>query len=107
MRAPVLQHHCTYLLAEQKSSGVEKKIAGFKLNGKGIGRSGYKVLAGDKEIGYITTGYQLPGRTECIGLALIDKEYSKLGSEIEVQVRKKTVKAEIISKKFLDKKYKK
>ena len=95
------------VLAEQKASGVKKKIAGFKLNGKGIGRSGYKVMAGDKEIGYITTGYQIPGRSECIGLALIDKEYSKLGSEIDVQVRKRVVKGEIISKKFLDKKYKK
>ncbi len=95
------------VLAEQKASGVKKKIAGFKLNGKGIGRSGYKVMAGDKEIGYITTGYQIPGRSECIGLALIDKEHSKLGSEIDIQVRKRVVKGEIISKKFLDKKYKK
>lgn len=95
------------VLAEQKASGVKRRIAGFKLNGKGIGRSGYKVLAGDKEIGHITTGYQIPGRSQCIGLALIDKEHSKLGAEIDVQVRKRVVKGEIISKKFLDKNYKK
>ena len=64
-------------------------------------------MADGKEIGYITTGYQLPGRDDCIGLALIDKDYSKLGTEIEIQVRKRIVKAEVISKKFLDKKYKK
>lgn len=95
------------VLAEQKELGFKKKISGFKLLGKGIARGGYKVLADGKEIGYITTGYQLPGRSESIGLALIDKDYSKLGSEIEIQVRKKVVKAEVISKKFLDKKYKK
>lgn len=95
------------VLAAQKKDRPERKIVGFRLLGKGIARSGYKVVDGENEIGHITTGYKLPGRDECIGLALVPTDYSKIGTEIHIQIRKKTVKAEVISKKFLDKKYKK
>jgi aminomethyltransferase len=95
------------ILVEQKKEGLKRRIAGFKLMGKGIARNGYKIFANGKEIGAITTGYQLPGQKESIGLALIDIEYAKLGKNIQIEVRKKLVDAEVISKKFLEKKYKK
>lgn len=95
------------VLVAQKKEGLKRRTAGFKLLGKGIARGGYKVIADGKEIGAVTTGYQLPGKKESIGLALIDIEYAKLGTHIQIEVRKKRVNAEIISKKFLDKKYKK
>ncbi len=95
------------ILKVQKEEGITRKISGFKLLGKGIARGGYKVFANGEEIGHITTGYQLPNCKESIGLALIKKEFSKLGSKVEIQVRKKFVEAEIISKKFLEKNYKK
>ncbi|MCS5422283.1 MULTISPECIES: glycine cleavage system aminomethyltransferase GcvT [Psychrilyobacter] len=95
------------ILVAQKKEGLKRKTAGFKLIGKGIARGGYKVVAHGKEIGAVTTGYQLPGKKESIGLALMDTEYAKLGTHIQIEIRKKLVDAQIISKKFLDKKYKK
>jgi len=94
-------------LVEEKNKGIQKKTVGFRLRERGIARHGYRVYSGNREIGWVTTGYQLPGNKESVGLALIEAEYAKQGSEIEVQIRKKQVKAEIISKKFLEKKYKK
>lgn len=95
------------VLKEQKVAGVKRRCAGFKLNGKGIARGGYKVLSEGEDIGHITTGYQLPGSKESIGFAMLDIEYAKIGTPIQIAVRKKVVDAEVISKKFLDKKYKK
>ena len=95
------------VLVEQKKEGLKRRTAGFKLIGKGIARGEYKAFADGKEIGVVTTGYKLPGRKESIGIALIDIDYAKIGKEIQIEIRKKLVDAEIISKKFLEKKYKK
>ncbi|MGB6128386.1 MAG: glycine cleavage system aminomethyltransferase GcvT [Psychrilyobacter sp.] len=95
------------VLVAQKRDGLTRRTAGFKLTGKGIARGGYKVFAEGKEIGYVTTGYKLPGQKESIGIALINIEYAKIGKNIQVEIRNKLVDAEVISKKFLEKKYKK
>ncbi|HBD65323.1 MAG TPA: glycine cleavage system aminomethyltransferase GcvT, partial [Clostridiales bacterium] len=42
-----------------------------------------------------------------IGLALIDAEYTKEETDIEISIRNKNVKAKIIKKPFYTKKYKK
>ena len=95
------------ILIAQKKEGLKRRTAGFKLIGKGIARGGYKAFADGKEIGSVTTGYQLPGQKESIGIALIDIDYAKIGKNIQIEIRNKLVDAEVISKKFLEKKYKK
>ncbi len=95
------------VLVAQKKDGLKRRTAGFKLIGKGIARGGYKAFADGKEIGVVTTGYKLPGQKESIGIALINIEYAKIGKNIQIEIRNKLVDAEVISKKFLEKKYKK
>lgn len=95
------------VLVKQKEEGLKRKTIGFEMLGKGIPRHEYPVLKDGEVIGHVTTGYQSPTVGKTIGLALIDAKYATMGDEIEIQVRKKTVKAEIISKRFLQKKYKK
>lgn len=95
-------------LLKQKEEGLTRKIVGFKLLGKGIPRHGYKVFNDEqKEIGFVTTGYIIPNYENPIGLALIDINHNKLGSKIYIQIRKKIIEAEVVSKKFMNKKYKK
>jgi len=94
-------------LAKQKEEGLKRKTVGFELLGKGIPRHEYPVLKDGQVIGHVTTGYQAPTVGKTIGLALIDAAYAEIGSAFEIQVRKKTVEAQIISKRFLQKKYKK
>jgi aminomethyltransferase len=81
------------------------KSAGIELLDRGIIRHGYKVLDVDgNEIGEVTTGYKLAGRA--IGLALIPVTY-KLGDELLIEVRNKQLKAKVVSRKFMQKNYKK
>ncbi len=81
------------------------KSAGIELLDRGIIRHGYKVLDVDGiEIGEVTTGYKLEGRA--IGLALIPVSY-KLGDELLIEVRNKQLKAKVVSRKFMNKNYKK
>lgn len=95
------------VLAAQKADGLKRKVAGFEMVERGIPRSHYEVYADGKKIGYVTTGSYSPTLKKNIGLALIDAEYTKEGTDIEISIRNKNIKAKIIKKPFYTKKYKK
>lgn len=94
-------------LVKQKEEGLQRKLVGFEMKGRGIPREFYDVFVEGKKIGFVTTGYFSPTLKKNIGLALIESKYAKLGNEIEIMIRKKPVKAEIIDKRFYKKNYKK
>lgn len=94
-------------LVKQKNDGLELKLVGFELIDKGVPRQGYSVLHNGDVIGRVTTGYKAPTVGKVIGLALVDIEYTKLGTEFDVDIRGKLKKAVVISKRFYSKKYKK
>lgn len=54
-------------------------------------------------IGHVTTGYMSPTLKKTIGNALLTPEFTDIGTEIDVIIRNKPVKAKVISK-FLNKK---
>jgi aminomethyltransferase len=90
-------------LTKKWEAGLERKLAGFELIERGIPREGYEIFKDGEKIGYVTTGYMSPTLKKSIGNALIKTEYTNLGTEVDVMIRKKLVKAKIISKKFLKK----
>jgi len=94
-------------LEKQKAEGLKRKIVGFEMEGPGIPRHGYEVLSDGKSIGFVTTGYYSPTLKKNIGLAMVDIAYSEPGAAIDVQIRKNTVRARVISRKFYTKNYKK
>ncbi|WMJ78292.1 MULTISPECIES: glycine cleavage system aminomethyltransferase GcvT [unclassified Sedimentibacter] len=94
-------------LSEQKASGLKRKLVGFEMLGRGIPRNRYEVHSDGKKIGYVTTGSYSPTLKKNIGLALVDAEYAKEKTPIEIVIRNKNVKAEVIKKPFYTKKYKK
>lgn len=90
-------------LEEEYNKGIEKKIIGLELTGKGIPRHGYPVLKDGKEIGHISTGYLSPTLGKPIANVIIDADEAVKGNEVEVQIRKRVVPAVLISRKFLQK----
>jgi len=95
------------VLIKQKAEGVKQKVVGFELLGKGIPRHGYPVAVDGVEIGHVTTGYAAPSVGKTIGMALVKAEYGAMDAEFDIMIRNKPVKAKVISKRFLVKKYKK
>lgn len=87
-------------LLAQKTNGVPRKIAGIEMIDRGIPRHGYLVFNGDKLIGEVTTGTQSPTLKKNIGLALIESEYAGTGSEVEVEIRGKRLKAKVVPTPF-------
>ncbi|MED1205152.1 glycine cleavage system aminomethyltransferase GcvT [Heyndrickxia acidicola] len=87
-------------LKSQKENGVPRKLVGIEMLERGIPRHGYKVFANGQEIGEVTTGTQSPTLEKSIGLALVKAEYSEIGSQLEVEIRGKRLKAAVISTPF-------
>ena len=90
-------------LVKQKEEGLKRKIVGFELVGKGIPRHGYDVQVNGEKVGYVSTGYRSPSTKKSIGMAMVPVEHSELGTEIDIMIRNKPVKAEVTSRKFLEK----
>ena len=88
------------ILKEQKENGVPRKLVGLEMIDKGIPRSHYEVYLEDKKIGEVTTGTQSPTLKKNLGLALIDANYSALGTNVEVDIRGKRRQAVIIKTPF-------
>lgn len=95
-------------LAKQKAEGVKARIVGIELEGKAIPRHGYKVLNEEgREIGYITTGYNSISTGKSVAMAMVEKPFDKLGTPVQVQIRKKAFPGKVVKKRFYDKNYKK
>lgn len=94
-------------VARQKGEGVPKKLVGIELHDKAIPRNGYSVWKDGQMIGEVTTGYHTISVDKSVCMALIDSAYAALGTDVEVQIRKKTFPGTIVKKKFYDKHYKK
>ena len=89
-------------LLAQKEAGIQKKLVGFEVEGRGIPRKGYTLLDIEgNEIGIVTSGGQSPSLGKGIGLGYVTKPFSKKGTEILIQIRKKQVKAIIKRPPFL------
>ncbi|MFC7060609.1 glycine cleavage system aminomethyltransferase GcvT [Halobacillus seohaensis] len=84
----------------QKEEGLKRKLVGVEMIDNGIPRTGYEVLNESEVIGVITTGTQSPTLGKNVGLALIKTEYTEKGTEVHVQVRKRTLKAKVVATPF-------
>ena len=65
--------------------------------------NGYPVMKDGQQVGIITTGYHSISLDKSLAFALVDLEHSKLGTELEVQIRKKTFPCVVVKKRFLNK----
>lgn len=94
-------------LALQKAEGLKRKIVGIELEGRAIPRHGYEVVADDKVIGEVTTGYNSISTGKSVCMALLDINYAKLDTPVQVRIHKKLQPGIVIKKRFYDKNYKK
>ena len=89
------------VLEKQKSEGVSKKLCCFELLDRGIPRQGYEIVnLNDEVIGNVTSGTMSPVLKKGVGMGYIKSEYAKLGNEIAIKVRSKSLKAVIVKAPF-------
>lgn len=90
------------LILNVKENGLKRKLIGFKLRDRGIPREGYRLLSFDnREIGRVTSGTLSPSLNESIGIAYVDLSLAEVGSEFNVDIRGRGVRAVVVPTPFV------
>lgn len=91
-------------LANQKEAGITKRLVGFEMIDRGIPRKDYVIADADgNNIGRVTSGTQSPSLDKAIGLGYVDVDFKKSDTEIFIQVRNKSLKAQVVKLPFIKK----
>jgi len=80
-------------LEKQKSEGLKRKLIGFEMRGRGIGRDGYEVRVAGEPAGWVTSGGPSPTLNKNIGMCYLPIGKAQPGLAIEVMVRNQPVEA--------------
>ncbi len=88
-------------LLRVKQEGLKRRLVAFTLDAPGFPRQGYALYKEGENIGHVTSGTVSPILEKGIGLGYVKKEFSKIGTAIEVEIRKKRVAATIIKPPFV------
>ncbi|MEW6031268.1 MAG: glycine cleavage system aminomethyltransferase GcvT [Bacillota bacterium] len=89
-------------LLAQKEAGLERRLVGLEMVGRGIPRHAYPVLdaKGETEIGYVTSGSYAPWLEKNLGLAYVPVALSGIGQKLHVGIRGKAVEAVVVKTPF-------
>ncbi|MGH9519783.1 MAG: glycine cleavage system aminomethyltransferase GcvT, partial [Terriglobales bacterium] len=88
------------VIEQQAHDGLRRKLVGFEMTETGIARDGYAVLHGGRPVGQVTSGGPAPALGKNIGMAYVPADLAAAGTEIEIQIRNRTVRARIIPLPF-------
>lgn len=88
--------------AQQKEEGITKKLVSFEMQERAIPRHDYLVVdSSGTEIGKVTSGTMSPMKGIGIGLAYVAKDFSKVGTDLWIQIRNKNVPAKVVKLPFV------
>jgi aminomethyltransferase len=87
-------------LAKQKQQGITRKLAGFEMTGRGIGRDGYEVYLDGAAAGWVTSGGPSPTLGKNIGLCYLPTDRAKPGQQIQIMIRNQPVEAVTVPAPF-------
>lgn len=87
-------------LKKQKVAGLKRRLVGFEMTDRGIGRDDFDVYINDEKVGYVTSGSPAPFLKKNIGLAFLPVEFANTGQKITIDVRGKHLDAEVVPTPF-------
>ena len=87
-------------LVKQKEGGLRRKLVGFEMCGRGIGRDGYEVLLNGSPVGWVTSGSPSPTLNKNIGLCYLPAEEAQPGKSIQIAIRSQLVDAVTVETPF-------
>ncbi|MGB4501629.1 MAG: glycine cleavage system aminomethyltransferase GcvT [Firmicutes bacterium] len=87
-------------LLQQREEGLTRQLAGLILLDRGVLREGYPVFDGETKIGEVSSGTYSPTLNQSIGMAFILPGKTVPGTRVEVVIRGKTHRAQIVKTPF-------
>jgi aminomethyltransferase len=87
-------------LVRQKQQGVPRRLVGFEVTGRGIARDGHEVRMGGRRVGAVTSGTWSPTFERALGMAYVEAGCEAPGSEVDIDVRGRSVAARLATIPF-------
>lgn len=88
----------------QVSTGVQRSLVGFELKGRGVARPDYPVSSGGRVVGRVTSGTMSPSLRRAVGMAYVEPPLNAAGTELDIMIRERPVKAVVVKPPFYKKK---
>jgi aminomethyltransferase len=88
------------VLQNQKADGPRRKLVGFEMLDRAIGRHGYDVYVDGAHAGTVTSGTQTPFLKKAIGMAYVPSDRTAPGTEFEIDIRGRRAKARVVPMPF-------
>ena len=79
---------------------MERKLVGIEINGRGIARHGYEVLANGTVVGDVTSGTHSPSLGKSIGMAYVESHCAAIGQELTINSRGRQLEATVVKTPF-------
>src|SRR3954454_5921727 len=88
------------VLKRQKAEGAPRKLVGFEMLERAIGRHGYDAYINSEKVGVVTSGTQTPFLKKAIGMAYLPADRIAPGTEFEVEIRGRRARAAVVPMPF-------
>jgi aminomethyltransferase len=88
------------VLRAQKAQGIGRKLVAFEMVDRAIARHGHLVMRGSERCGVVTSGTQTPFLKKAIGLAMVPIDLAAVGTMLEIDVRGRRARAQVVSEPF-------
>ncbi len=87
-------------LAAQKERGVERRLVGLRLEGKGFPRPGYPVVSDGEPVGQLTSGTVSPTLGVGVAMGYVRAGLAKPGASLQIDVRGRLIDAVVVRPPF-------
>ncbi|MDO8674071.1 MAG: glycine cleavage system aminomethyltransferase GcvT [Dehalococcoidia bacterium] len=84
-------------IAEEEA---RRKLVCFQMIERGIPREQYAIAREGANIGHVTSGTYSPTLDKGVGMGYVSTEWAQPGQELEIVIREKTVRAEVVRRPF-------
>lgn len=80
-------------LAAQKAEGVDRRLVGLRLEGKGFPRPGYPIVADGQPVGTLTSGTVSPSLGVGVAMGYVPTVLAEAGTKVQIDLRGRLVDA--------------
>jgi aminomethyltransferase len=92
-------------LVRQKEQGITRKLIGFEMTGRGIGRDDYEVFLDGIPAGWVSSGGPSPTLNKNIGMCYLPSDRAQPGQRIQIVIRNQAVDAVSVPVPFYKRAY--
>ncbi len=87
-------------LVARREAGLERRLVGFEVTGRGIARHDHEVVADGEAVGRVTSGTWSPTFEKALGMAYVPVALAATGTRLEIRWKQRSLEARVVDLPF-------